>query len=219
MNVNFITEKPTVTFHAGALFTEPNTVESVKKAIEEKAEIIELDVSFDDNRTPVMIHKESPKIGEGVYLYKAFELVRDAKNVRLNLDLKSLKGLDELEAILKKYNIHERAFFTGVSADWVSAVKSESECAYWLNYEISKDERTERSAAEEAARLCASLGAVGMNCEFKGASKLFCDVMHENSLAVSLWTPDAKEDILTALSFGADNITTRRPDIFREIAD
>lgn len=217
MDMKIKDEKPTLTFHAGALSTKPNTVESVEKAINANAEIIELDVSFDDNRTPVMIHKANPHIGEGVYIYKAFELLKDCENIRLNLDLKSLKGLDELEAVLKKYGLLKRTFYTGVIADWVNTVKENSSVPYWLNHEITESERTEESAAQSAARLCKDLGALGVNCDFMGASKLFCDVMHENGVKVSLWTPDTKEDILTAMDFGADNITTKRPDIFRKL--
>lgn len=216
MGVVFVHFVPTVTFHAGALFTKPNTPESVKAAVNAGAKIIELDVSFAYDGTPVMIHSENPLDGEGVPLKEAFELVRAHSEISLNLDLKSLKNLKALTELINEYELSGRAFFTGVVKEWAESVKGFG-VPYYLNYSIAESERTDASLAKNAAMLCKGVGAVGINADFKEASKLFCDVIHENGLLVSLWTADTQDDMQKALSCGADNITTNRPDMLNGI--
>lgn len=207
---------PTVTFHAGALFTKPNTPESVKTAVDAGAKIIELDVSFSCDGTPVMIHSENPLDGEGIPLKEAFELVKTHSEISLNLDLKSLKNLKALAELIDEYGLSGRVFFTGIVKEWVESVSGLG-IPYYLNYSITSGERTDASLAKNVAELCRRLGAVGVNADFKEASRLFCDVIHENGLSVSLWTVDIKSDMIQVLSYGADNITTNRPDMLNGI--
>lgn len=200
----------TVTFHAGALFTEPNTEDFIKTALKASAEIIEIDVSFAPDGLPVMIHKEEPQPGEGVPLSKAFELAKEHTAVLFNLDIKSLKNLEGLRELVEAFGLKERAFLTGVTKEWVPAVKNTG-LSYYLNYSVSEEERNNANEARKAALLCKSLGAVGINADYRQVSGIFCTAVREEGLSVSLWTVDDPCDMKKALILG-DNITTNRPD-------
>ena len=60
-------------------------------------------------------------------------------------------------------------------------------------------------------------GAIGINFNYKSASKELVKVFHENNLLVSIWTVDNEYNMYKILSFAPDNITTRHPDKLSEI--
>lgn len=204
---------PTVTFHAGALFTKPNTTESIEAAIKENAEIIEIDVSFESDNTPVMIHKDHPEKGEGEKLSTAFELISGTK-IKLNLDLKSVGGLKELLELSEEYAVKDNIFFTGVSYEWTKSVKNLG-VPYYLNFFVDK-ENDIKDEAHKAAIQCKASGAIGANVDYNDVSREFCEILRDEGLLSSLWTVDKAEDMKKVLAFGADNITTNRPDLLKD---
>ena len=60
-------------------------------------------------------------------------------------------------------------------------------------------------------------GAIGINFNYKSASKELVEVFHENGLSVSIWTVNNEYNMYKILSFGPDNITTRNPDELSKI--
>ena len=62
-------------------------------------------------------------------------------------------------------------------------------------------------------------GAMGINFNYKNASKELVEVFHENGLLVSIWTVDDEYNMYKILSFEPDNMTTRNPDKLSEIVN
>lgn len=204
-------ENFTVTCHAGALFTSPNTLRSVSAAVEWGAQIVEFDVSFRPSGTPVIIHNSSPAENEGVLLADALPIVAKSDTCKINLDIKSTANLGAVDELVKQNGLFDRVFYTGVSEDWVATVRENSKISYYLNYNVSKDEAADKAAVQLIVDRAKGLGAIGINSNHKYASNLFVDIVRENGLLVSLWTANEIEDMIRVLKLKPDNITTKNP--------
>ena len=214
--VDFSVELPkdfTVTCHAGALFTSPNTLRSVCAALEWGAQIVEFDVSFRPDGTPVIIHNSKPAENEGVLLSDALALVATSDICKINLDIKSTANLSAVDKLVRQYNLFDRVFYTGVFEDWVETVRNTSEIPYYLNYNISEEEAENGDALQAVADKTISLGDVGINSNHRHANDMFVEVAHKNGLLVSLWTANKIEDMCRVLKLKPDNITTKNPAI------
>lgn len=204
-------KKITVTAHAGSMSTPDNSEESLFAALESGADIIELDVNFTEDMTPVLSH-DDPNGRECVTLARAFEIIAPHESVSMNLDMKHTYNLSAVESEIEKFSLKGRAFFTGIREENVEAVKKQcSFTPYYLNFEFG-----EKPSAEEihaAAEKIISLGAVGLNTNFGNLTKEIIEIMQSHSLLVSAWTVNEEADMDKVISMGADNITTRKPDI------
>lgn len=208
----------TLTLHAGAMHTKPNSLESVEAALEWGATIVEFDVSFRPDGTPVIIHNSSPSQNQGILLKDALAIAAKNKNCQINLDIKSMKNLGEVDRLISLAGLNGRAFYTGVFDDWVETVKNTSSIPYYLNHKITQQESTDPNAAQAVADKAKALGAMGINSNFGTASKMFVDKMHENGLPVSLWTVNNAADMVKVIDLRPDNITTKYPHVFEMIA-
>lgn len=209
----------TVTCHAGAMFTPPNSVYSVKTAVGWGAKVVEFDVSFRPDGSPVIIHAATPGNSDGVPLESALEAVAESPDCKINLDLKSTANLAAVDELVKLNGLCERVFYTGVSREWVEAVRNSSEIPYYLNYEITAEDASDKESARLAAESAKSLGAIGINSNFRGASSLFVEAAHESGLLVSLWTVNSPKDMIRVLKMKPDNITTKRPNILMKMIE
>ncbi len=209
----------TVTCHAGAMLTPANSLFSVKTAVEWNADTVEFDVSFRPDGTPVIIHNATPSCTQGVLLEEALKIVAKVKNTRINLDLKSTSNIAAVDKLVESFGLTDRVFYTGVFDDWVDAVKQNSAIPYYLNHKITAEEASDKAAAKKATDKAISLGAIGINADFKNASKIFVDTAHENGLLVSLWTVNKVEDMPNVLKLKPDNITTKKPNILKNFIE
>lgn len=208
----------TVTYHAGAMHTPANSICSIKAAIEADAQVVEFDVSFRPDGTPVIIHNSEPNSSQGVFLENALEVVASHPSCKINLDIKSMKNLGAVDELVKLYGLTERVFYTGVFEDWVETVRNTSDISYYLNHKITAEEASDPILAQSVADKAKELGAIGINSHFKFASRMFTDIMHKNGLLVSLWTVNNPSDMPKVLSAYPDNVTTKRPQILRQIS-
>ncbi len=202
----------TVTAHSGAFGTPDNSIEFIKKALEEHCDIIEMDVTFRPDGTPVIIHSGSPKPTEGILLRDAFALIAADPDIKMNLDLKSVKNLPAVDELLDRYGLTERAFYTGVGADWAPVVKANSKVPYYLNTDVPVWNRSREKALAALADKVASLGAVGVNTHFANCRPAMVKAFHDKGMPVSVWTVNDEKNAAKYGSMGVDNITSRRPD-------
>lgn len=207
----------TVTFHAGALKTKPNSIESIKAALDYGAKVVEFDVSFRPDGTAVIIHDDAPEANEGVLLDEALAVVATDKECKINLDIKSTANLPEVDKLVKKHGLFERVFYTGVFEDWVETVKNTSAIPYYLNHKLTKEESYDENLLQELADRIISLGAIGLNSNFSNASAIATRVMRKNGLVVSLWTANKAADMARVIACLPDNITTKNPHILLEM--
>lgn len=211
----------TITAHAGALDYPPNTEIALAKAIESgAADIIETDVAFRPDGTPVIIHKENPATGEGVLLSNALELAASHETISINLDLKSFSNLKAVEGLVNQFGLQNRAFFTGVDENRVSLVKHQCpDIPLYLNASIDASAADNMAFAENMAEKILSLGCIGLNCHYGNITRALADCLHRYGLLLSVWTVDNESDMYKMLSISPDNITTKRPVLLKGIIE
>lgn len=203
----------TYTAHSGCENTPDNSMENLEKAVALGVPVLEVDVSVRNDGTPVLLHAESAADNEGLLLDEALQYISESSDtVQVNLDLKTFSNLPEIASLIRKHNMQDRCFFTGVDSAHTQTVKIDAPgIPYYLNAELNRmrleDEDYLRGLAREAQRS----GAIGLNCNYKGASPKLIKVFREEGLKVSLWTADNKLVMRMLLAMAPDNITTRCP--------
>lgn len=210
----------TITAHTGAYNTEMNTVDSVRAAIDNGAQIIELDIRQRPDKTVVMSHDIVVTNNDGNPLADALELLKGT-DIKINLDIKETKVLNNLHKLLVEYNLVEQSFLTGIETINVKAVK-ESDCAnmdYYLNYIPSRSRVFFDEYRQKIIDLLEETGAVGINCNYKYANSQLSSLLHKRGYKLSVWTVDTQRKAKKMLAIKPDNITTRNPDMINEVIE
>ncbi len=207
----------TYTAHTGCCGTEDNSLEAIKVGVEHGADIVEFDLYFNNENIAVLSH-DKPK-GNEVTLDEAFKLISTYETVKVNVDVKLCNdNLHIVYDLAEKYNITDRIFFTGINLRDVETVKKECpSVAYYLNYDVSKGNKQTPDYLSNLVKIVKDSGAVGINFNKDSATKELVDTFHNNDLLVSIWTVNDEKDMYKILYFAPDNITTRNPDIFKEL--
>ncbi len=201
----------TITAHTGCMKTEDNSLESIKKGVENGASVVEFDLYFTKDGEPVLAHDEP--VGGEVTLEEAFECVSQFNGIMVNVDIKTCDALQKVYPIAKKYGIEDRIFYTGVKDEFVETVKMDSpRVKYYLNVDVDYRKADDRAYLLSLVEKVKNAGAIGINFNYKSATKELVNVFHENRLLVSIWTVDDEYNMYKILSFKPDNITTRHPD-------
>ena len=207
----------TVTAHSGAFDTPDNSIEYIRRVLDEGCGILEMDVSFRPDGTPVLIHKGRPADDEGIYLSSAFDLIAESQTLRMNLDLKSVSNLPAVDRMLRLFGLFDRAFFTGVGTRWVPAVRRHSDLPYYLNAGLPEKLRDHPVACALLARKIRALGAVGLNCHFTNATPTLARALHKRGLELSVWTVNEEADANRVLALDVDNVPSRHPDMILRV--
>lgn len=202
--------KTTITAHTGCMGTKQNSFEAINKGAE-YADIIEFDLHFLSDGTPVLSHDE-PEGGE-ITFREAARVVEGIENIRVNVDIKSTDNLKEAVKIAKEENIFDRIFYTGVKDEFVEAVRRDTpEVEYYLNVNVSKWKRNNEKYIKSLIEKVKSAGAIGINCKYVNVSQKLVEKFQSEGLLVSLWTVDKKRQMKKCLGYKPDNITSRYPD-------
>lgn len=206
----------TVTAHTGCMSTKDNSLEAMQAGINSGADVIEFDVNFTEDGTPVLSHDE-PK-GNEVTLEEAFKFLSENENIKANLDMKSVANMKAVQKLVIKYRLQERVFFTGITMADVVAVKSGCPAVpYYLNMDVDEKKNTDEEYIKSLAETIENLGAIGMNFNHKSLSSDIVKIFRVRGLLVSVWTVDSEYDMYKVLTMSVDNITTRNPDKLIEI--
>lgn len=214
-------ENFTITAHTGAFNTPMNTIESVQAAIDNNAQIVELDVRQRLDGTVVMSHDIVVTNNDGAPLEDALKLIKDAPDIKINFDIKETKVLNNLYGLIVEYNLLDRSFLTGIEQINVKAVKA-SDCAsmdYYLNYKPSKIKIFYDDYRQKIISLLEETGAVGINCNYKYAGSQLSNLLHKKGYKLSVWTIDKEKTAKKMLVIKPDNITTRDPDMIKSVID
>ncbi len=208
----------TITAHTGCMGTDDNSIEAMRAGVANGADIIEFDVHFKEDGTPVLSHDE-PK-GDEMVLEKAFEFLSHNKNIKANVDMKSTANMSEVQKLADKYGITKQIFFTGIESEDVKTIQKECpRISYYLNIDVDKEQNTDSEYIKTLVSQVKTSGAIGINFNYKSASADIVKAFHSNMLYVSVWTVDDKLRMYEALEIAPDNITTRNPDVLCEIVE
>ncbi len=206
----------TYTAHTGCVDTADNSLEAIEKGVQYGAKIVEFDLHFTQDGTPVLSH-DAPKGGE-VTLDAAFECVSRYEGLRVNVDVKSGTALEKVVILAEKHGLKDRIFFTGLFEDDIPLVQNACPgIPYWLNEDVLPVAEHSDAYLQQLVGLVRTCKAVGINMNKNNATKELVDFFRTNGLGVSLWTVNEEEEMLKYLSFSPDNITTRRPDTMQTL--
>lgn len=206
-----------ITAHTGCENTPENSLESITEGASCSADIVEFDVRFDKNNTPILSHDE-PKGGE-ITLEQAFEKLTEYKNLKANIDIKSTANLTEIQRLAEKHNLLERVFYTGVFEKDVDAVKKYSpKIPYYLNItDVIPPENHTQEYLQSLVQKVKDNGAIGINFHYDNASGELVDTFHKNNMLVSIWTVNEQNIFLQIMNFKPDNITTKLPRLAKNL--
>lgn len=208
----------TITAHTGCEGTKDNSLDAITLGYGCGADIVEFDLNFDESGTAVLSH-DAPK-GAVHTLDEAFRLIAQYNGLLVNVDVKATDDLAQVVATADKYGISDRIFFTGVTADFVEAVKNDApDVTYYLNKDIDKSKNEDDTYINELIEEVKFLGATGLNINYKACTKKMVEKFHEQGLLVSVWTVNNKLDMARVLTLGCDNITTRKPSELKSLFD
>ena len=216
MKLEALPENFTYTAHTGCVDTSDNTLESIDVGVKYGADIIEFDLSFLPDGTPVLSHDE-PK-GNEPTLDEAFKKVSEYEDILVNVDVKTVDNLGAVYPLAQKHGIEDRIFYTGIGIDFVDAVKKDSpEVPYYLNMSVDKPIKQTPEYLQSLVDEVKENGAIGINFNKDNATKELVDYFHENGLLVSIWTVNNKAEMHKILFMSPDNITTKQPDKMQEV--
>ncbi len=205
----------TYTAHTGCMGTPDNSLESIDVAAANGADIVEFDLNFTESGEPVLAH-DVPKGGE-VTLDEAFKKVSEYENIMVNVDIKSTVNLPIVRTLAEKHRIADRIFFTGVTDEFLNAVRAYGNgVPYYLNVDVKSETKHSADYLQSLVDKVKQSGAIGINFNKNNASAELVKAFHENGLLVSIWTVDDEYSMYRILSYAPDNVTTRKPDKLKE---
>ena len=210
----------TITVHTGAYNTQMNSIDSVKVAIDNNAKVIEVDIRQRPDGTVVMAHDLVVTNNDGVPFEEIVPLLKGT-DVRINLDIKETRVLNNLHKILVENELLEQSFLTGIEIINVKAVK-ESDCAdmeYYLNYMPSRSRVFFDEYRTKLIDLLNETGAVGINCNYKYANSQLSGLLHKNGYKLSVWTVNTERRAKKMLAIKPDNITTKEPQMIENVIE
>lgn len=201
----------TITAHTGAYNTPDNSMESLEKAIEHGDVSFEIDVRQRPNGTIVMSNDIINTNTDGTEITAAFQRVKET-DMHLNLDIRETRVLKNLHDLIVDYSLTDRVTLTGIEVFQANKVKENCPgVEYYVNYMPSRINIFTEDYQQKIIKMLEKTGAVGINCNYRYASRTLSNLLHKNGYKLSIWTVDRKYQIKRALVNTADNITTHNP--------
>lgn len=201
----------TITAHTGAYNTPDNSMESLEKAIEHGDASFEIEVRQRPNGTIVMSNDIINTNSDGTEITAAFQRVKKT-DMHLNLDIRETRVLKNLHDLIVDYSLTDRVTLTGIEVFQANKVKENCPgIEYYVNYMPSRINIFTEDYQQKIIDMLEKTGAIGINCNYKYASRTLSNLLHKNGYKLSIWTVDRKYQIKRALVNTADNITTHNP--------
>lgn len=201
----------TITAHTGAYNTPDNSMESLEKAIEHGDASFEIEVRQRPNGTIVMSNDIINTNSDGTEITAAFQRVKKT-DMHLNLDIRETRVLKNLHDLIVDYSLTDRVTLTGIEVFQANKVKENCPgVEYYVNYMPSRINIFTEDYQQKIIDMLKKTGAIGINCNYKYASRTLSNLLHKNGYKLSIWTVDRKYQIKRALVNTADNITTHNP--------
>ncbi len=201
----------TITAHTGAYNTPDNSMESLEMAIEHGDASFEIDVRQRPNGTIVMSNEIINTNLDGTEITAAFQRVKET-DMHLNLDIRETRVLKNLHDLIVDYSLTDRVTLTGIEVFQANKVKENCPgVEYYVNYMPSRINIFTEDYQQKIIDMLEKTGAIGINCNYKYASRTLSNLLHKNGYKLSIWTVDRKYQIKRALVNTADNITTHNP--------
>ncbi len=207
----------TVTAHTGCEGTKDNSLESITAGAEAGADIVEIDLHFTSDGTPVLSHNKPEENANLPTLESALEMLCGL-DIRMNIDVKATDNIAEVYSLIKKLGVEDKVFFTGVEEAKVPTIKADAPgIPYFLNVDVDKKKNSDFGYLESLIAKVKDCGAIGINMKFVNCSDELVRFFRSEGLLISLWTANKKKDMYRCLFLQPDNITTRMPSVLRSL--
>lgn len=202
----------TVTAHNGCEGTPEDSLEAVRVGIECGADVIEVDLRFLDDGTPVLSHDETKRGKEYALFEDALDLVLATTDVQMNVDAKELLGIADVYEMVAEKGGQSRVFLTGISEKHLDVLERECpEFLFWLNFPDERKYYEDAEYVKEYVQMAARRGAIGMNCNLKYTTPEYAAICRECGLKLSVWTAKTEIKLWKAFELEPDNVTTLLP--------
>ena len=195
-------KKTVITAHSACEGTPPNSIEHIKAAIASGAEMIEFDVR-NIGGVLLLSHDEPEDPAVCPTLREAFELVAQAENLHMNIDVKTEGLIEGVMALAKEFDLYKRIIFTGqCNSDRALALSLGGDMwrSMWPGQEIA-----DGIAANKQD------GSPFLNVAYCMITEENNKELCENGFGFSAWTVDKEYFLRLFLKMGVSNITTRKP--------
>lgn len=208
-------ENFTVTAHTGCMGTEANTLESITAGFSSGADIIEIDIRFLPDGTPVLTHNMLSKnqYDKAVRLEEAFNVIKKYPDKKVNIDIKETTNVAEIQRLAEKIGILDQIFFTGVDNSFVDEVnKNCPKIKHYINFKLPSVFKYSTAYISKLIKQTEKTNSIGINLNKALCSKKLVRMFHNKKLLVSIWTITDVKGAKKYLGFTPDNITCKNPD-------
>jgi len=203
-----------------------NTMLAFRKAIEAKADYIELDVQFSADKEIVVIHNrttghvgnkdlvvketnldvlKSLDVGEGEKiptLQEVFDLCKG--KIGINVEIKALGMVESVIKLVEKNGMSEDIMISsGIHKEIAQAKKLNSKII-WAT--------VEEPGVSKLVKRALKINADSINPGQILVTEELCSKAHDSGLLVNPWTPDEPKEWETLINNGVDSIITNDPE-------
>lgn len=205
-----------ISAHAGFNSTEPNSLDSLRQAIQLNLELIELDIIM-HNGVPVLSHNKPLKQENPPTFCDALNLLKDS-NITINCDAKEEDVIPHALEQIKKYGFENRYFFTG------SCNLDSSDYKFFINIEnieqisgyIQIDENYANKLIEVYSG-CNNHNLLGFNINHKCLTDDAIKILIDSKISIICWTIDDEADLKKYLHKDFYAITTNNVSLAQNI--
>ncbi|NBC70593.1 glycerophosphodiester phosphodiesterase [Paenibacillus sacheonensis] len=232
---------PLVTAHAGSMNIMAHTLRSVRIGLELGADVVEEDIRVTRDGVPVLAHDdewitvdrspvniaamtyaelseleleaEQGELRESLRLLRLEDILplMEASGKVLNLDLKVDEAIEPAAALIERYGISDRAFFSGCQRERaLLAERLQPKMRRMLNADVELFKTMSyRDAMLQTCEDARAAACLGINIYHGILRKEFVDYAAELGLPVYAWTVEDAALMRQFADWGVGSITTR----------
>ncbi|MGW2964044.1 glycerophosphodiester phosphodiesterase [Streptomyces sp. NPDC001220] len=206
-----------------------NTSASLRSALQQGADAVEIDVRLTRDGVPVLLHDETLKRLWGVDrplgalsadevrgltddgVPTLAEALAAAEDSRVMIDLPgapSERAVARIVAVARECGAADRVYYTGDAAAMLAVRAADAAAEIAL---------TRKTLAPVRPALLDVIRPRYLNYRFTLLDHALTEHVHRGGHLVSCWTPDTRRSMRRLLDMGVDSITTNRVDVLDEL--
>lgn len=194
-----------------------NTLTAFKEAVRTGADIVTLDLCFNDAGDPMICSDYSKITDNTLPLSELFRVINtdEYKNIRLNLRLRQLGSLETFNKLISENAMSGRVILSGIDKERYGIIQGDKIAAdLFYRYKPQKDiDKT----IEEIRQLFAEDGIDGVIIDYKDISAELADSLNNSGMSFIVSGVNKKSDMFKAVDMGISLIQTQDTAQLKEI--
>lgn len=209
----------------GCMNTEKNSYLSARTAANSRADIIELNIAFQADGTPVLAESFKEAEKAGVTLKQVFEYTAENKSLVFHLKLCELSDIPALCELIAEYSLQQRCFFVGVNTNNLKFIERQSggEIMIFVDIEPPKNKNKEAEYYNNFNMAAQSGSLAGYRCKAEKLNGGIKDYLDMQSFPLCITGANSRSDIFKAIDFSISGfsiiISTEQPDVAIDSCD